>query len=108
MNPKGLVEMVKRWHKLAVLGTKRVFFSRSAERMVSDKGHFAVYAGDGSRFEVPLHFLQEPIFIELLKMRATEFGFGCNGPIMLPCDGDLVDSVLSHLRYGQKALCCSL
>ncbi|XP_043709148.1 auxin-responsive protein SAUR68-like [Telopea speciosissima] len=116
MNPKVLVEMVKRWRlRFAVLVTKRIFFSRSVERLVSVKGHFAVYAADGRRFEVPLHFLGEPIFTQLLKMGETEFGLASHRPIMLPCDGDFMESVL--LRYGhtgqpsrklKKALCWSL
>ncbi|XP_042509222.1 auxin-responsive protein SAUR64-like [Macadamia integrifolia] len=99
MKPKGLVEMVKRWQRLAVLASKRVFFSRSMVRLVAGKGHFAVYAEDGRRFEVPLLFLGEPIFTELLKMGEKEFGLASDRPIMLPCDGDFLESVLSKLRY---------
>ncbi|XP_043714517.1 auxin-responsive protein SAUR36-like [Telopea speciosissima] len=102
MKPVGLMERMKRWLRLVVLGTKRIFISRSVGRLLADKGHFAVYAEDGKRFIVPLHYLEEPIFTELLKMAETKFGFSCNRPIMLPCNGDFMEFVLSQLRYGHK------
>ena len=53
--------------------------------MVADKGHFVVYTTDKRRFVVPLMYLNNEIFRELLKMSEDEFELPNDGPITLPC-----------------------
>ncbi|XXG71850.1 hypothetical protein AAC387_Pa07g1080 [Persea americana] len=67
-----------------------------------EKGNFAVYTVDGRRFAVPLAYLENPIFIELLKMSEEEFGLSGNAPITLPCDGVFMDYVVSLV---QRCVC---
>ncbi|KAF8410334.1 hypothetical protein HHK36_002861 [Tetracentron sinense] len=102
INTKRLVEMVKKW-KVASSGRRRISLSTlegtlKCYRLIADKGHFMVYAETGRRFMVPLHYLDKPIFRELLKMAEVEFGYACNGPITLPCDANFMEFVLSILQ----------
>lgn len=65
-----------------------------------EKGN--LYTADGRRFAVPLAHLENPIFIELLKMSEEEFGLQGNGPITLPCDGVFMDFLVSLVeRCGE-------
>ncbi|KAJ0964011.1 hypothetical protein J5N97_029133 [Dioscorea zingiberensis] len=67
---------------------------------VAEKGHFNVYTLEGKRFMVPLAYLDNNIFKELLRISEEEFGLPCGGPITLPCDAASMDYVLSLLRRG--------
>ena len=62
---------------------------------------------------IPLAYLDNTIFKELLKMSEEEFGLPGDGPITLPCDAQLMEYVLSMLRRGvsqelEKALLSSI
>ncbi|GAB2236302.1 hypothetical protein Droror1_Dr00028021 [Drosera rotundifolia] len=61
----------------------------------ASKGHFVLYSVDGRRFEIPLTVLRNPIVAELLQAAEEEFGLARKGPITLPCDGILMEYVLS-------------
>ncbi|XP_058080658.1 auxin-responsive protein SAUR64-like [Magnolia sinica] len=107
INPKKLVEMARRGQKVAATGRKRrISFSRTdgdadssgCTTSVPNKGHFVVYTTDGTRFVVPLEFLNNPIFIELLKMSEDEFGLPGNGPIKFPCDEIFMEYIISLVR----------
>ncbi|GMY12665.1 auxin-responsive protein saur50 [Fagus crenata] len=51
------------------------------------KGHFVVYVGkELKRFVIPLSFLKNPTFQQLLEKAADEFGYDCQKSIVLPCD----------------------
>ncbi|CAK9315961.1 unnamed protein product [Citrullus colocynthis] len=57
------------------------------------KGHFVVYVGEEEeerkRFVVPLSYLKNPLFQELLSKAADEFGFEHQfGGITIPCAHD--------------------
>lgn len=62
------------------------------------KGHFAVYTREGRRFVLPLDYLKHPIFQVLLEMAEEEFGSTICGPLQVPCDGGLMDHILTLLR----------
>ncbi|KFK44160.1 hypothetical protein AALP_AA1G222700 [Arabis alpina] len=62
------------------------------------KGHFAVYTREGRRFLLPLDYLKHPIFQVLLEMAEEEFGSTICGPLQVPCDGGLMDHILTLLR----------
>ncbi|XP_068646650.1 auxin-responsive protein SAUR65-like [Aristolochia californica] len=72
--------------------------ARNGERAISGKGHFVVYTADQNRFEVPLAYLNNAIFQELLKVAEDEFGLSGNGRITVPCNADFLDYVLSFIR----------
>ncbi|KAF6144075.1 hypothetical protein GIB67_007536 [Kingdonia uniflora] len=52
------------------------------------KGHFAVYVGENEkkRFVVPVHYLNDPSFKDLLGRAEEEFGFNHPmGGLTIPC-----------------------
>ncbi|CAA2940410.1 auxin-induced protein 15A-like [Olea europaea var. sylvestris] len=54
------------------------------------KGHFAVYVGEEHRrFVVPISFLNNPLFQELLHWAEEEFGYDHpTGGLTIPCTED--------------------
>ena len=52
---------------------------------MAEKGHLVVYSSDNRRLVIPLVYLNNEIFRELLQM-FEEFGIQNEGPIILPCD----------------------
>ncbi|XP_010549559.1 PREDICTED: auxin-responsive protein SAUR66, partial [Tarenaya hassleriana] len=83
LNAKKLIEMARKWQQRAVLRRKRIASARSS---TVERGCFVVYTSDKRRFVLPITYLTESIFQELLKMSEDEFGLPGNGPITLPCD----------------------
>ncbi|KAK0575761.1 hypothetical protein LWI29_006563 [Acer saccharum] len=75
---------------------------KSKNIVVAQKGHFVVYSIDKKRFEVPLQYLNNEIFKELLQMSQEEFGLPTTGPIMLPCDAVFMELALSSLVLQRK------
>ncbi|XP_039128432.1 auxin-responsive protein SAUR68-like [Dioscorea cayenensis subsp. rotundata] len=75
-------------------------FNECSTSSVAEKGHFFVYTSEGKRFMIPLAYLDNNIFKELLKISEEEFGLPGDGPITLPCDAKSMEYVLSMLRRG--------
>ena len=65
-----------------------------------DKGHFVVYTMDKRRFVIPLAYLSNSIFLELLKMSEEEFGLSSDGPILLPCDSVFMNYMVLLIQRG--------
>ncbi|KAL4195173.1 hypothetical protein AMTRI_Chr05g63230 [Amborella trichopoda] len=68
-----------------------------SEGLVADEGHFIIYTVDGSRFMIPLTYLNCPIFRELLSMAEEEFGFMRCGPLQVPCEASIMEYIVSLL-----------
>ncbi|XP_034898147.1 auxin-responsive protein SAUR21-like [Populus alba] len=67
------------------------------------KGFFAVYVGESQkkRFTVPISFLNQPSFQELLRIAEEEFGY--NHPmdgLTLPCREDTFIDIISGLNLS--------
>ncbi|KAL3641074.1 hypothetical protein CASFOL_016042 [Castilleja foliolosa] len=62
------------------------------------KGHFVVYSKDNKRFLVPLYYLNHPIFQVLLEMAEEEYGLTAHGPLQVPCEKELMESILCLLK----------
>ncbi|KAB2635484.1 auxin-induced protein 15A-like [Pyrus ussuriensis x Pyrus communis] len=65
------------------------------------KGYFAVYVGESKkqRFVIPVSFLNEPSFQELLSEAEEEFGFDHPmGRLTIPCRQDAFLHLTSHLN----------
>ncbi|CAL5082682.1 unnamed protein product [Urochloa decumbens] len=106
ISAKRIAQLAKQWQRKAALGRKRLTrtWPKEASVSVASKGHCAVYAADGARFEVPLACLGTAAFAELLRMSHEEFGFGGDdGRIMLPCDAAVVEYAMCLLRRGASA-----
>ncbi|XVE95868.1 hypothetical protein REPUB_Repub02eG0171400 [Reevesia pubescens] len=107
---KILIRMARKWQKMAAIERKRVTSPRTNQKMaganhsnkspVVDKGHFVIYTSDQKRFVIPLAYLGNNIFVELLKMSEEEFGLPSDGPITLPCDSVVMDYIVSLLQRG--------
>ncbi|KAL6011848.1 hypothetical protein ACLOJK_002314 [Asimina triloba] len=103
-NPKKLLEMTRRRHKVTAAQRRRRNSSStdvgadSTASSVVEEGHFVVYAMDGVRFVVPLPCLDSPIFVELFRMAEEEFGFPGNGPIVLPCTESVLEYAVSLIQ----------
>ena len=64
------------------------------------KGYVAIYVGESERrrFVIPISFLNQPSFQELLRRAEEEFGFDHPmGGLTIPCSEDLFINVTSQL-----------
>ncbi|GMY05576.1 auxin-induced protein 15A-like [Fagus crenata] len=64
------------------------------------KGCIAVYAGESKkrRFVIPLSFLNQPLFLELLNKAEEEFGYDHPmGGLTIPCSEDIFIDLTSRL-----------
>ncbi|KAK3015177.1 hypothetical protein RJ639_005323 [Escallonia herrerae] len=103
-----LIKMAKMWLNLAAINRKRISLPSKNEDVevhsigttVADKGHFVVYSDDGSRFVIPLVYLNNEVLRQLLKMSEEEFGLPGDGPITLPCDAFLMEYIITLIRRG--------
>ena len=64
------------------------------------KGHFAVYVGENQkRFVIPVSYLNQPLFQDLLGLSEEEFGYSHpTGGLRIPCDEELFLDVTSRLN----------
>ena len=108
-----LIKIAGKWRKLASISRKRitsprtigVFDAESSNISTVDKGYFVVYTADQRRFVIPLFYLNNDIFIELLKMAEEEYGLPSDAPITLPCDAVFMEHAVSLIgRQADKDL----
>ncbi|GMH18124.1 hypothetical protein Nepgr_019965 [Nepenthes gracilis] len=119
INSKNLIKIAKKWQRLAAQRRKQISLQKIMVRdkkedlcsssSRAEKGNFVVYSTDGRRFLIPLVFLGNDIFKELLVQAEEEFGRPRDGPIMVPCDGIFMEYALSLIERQvaadlQKAL----
>ncbi|XP_052732197.1 auxin-induced protein 10A5-like [Vigna angularis] len=85
-------------------GIRRSSFSGSQTFSCKDaevpKGYLAVYVGEKmKRFLIPVLFLNEPLFQELLRQAEEKFGF-CHpmGGLTIPCEEAVFLSIASRLN----------
>ncbi|XP_052193873.1 auxin-responsive protein SAUR68-like [Diospyros lotus] len=95
--------MARRWKRLAAMSRKRITFPRTASRSscnssTVDEGHFVVYTADQRRFVIPLAYLRNAIFRELLRMAEEEYGLPSHKPITLPYDSVFMEYAVSLMR----------
>ncbi|GMY05582.1 auxin-responsive protein SAUR21-like [Fagus crenata] len=65
------------------------------------KGYIAVYVGESEkrRFVIPISFLNQPSFQELLSKAEEEFGFDHPmGGLTIPCNEDIFINLTSSLH----------
>ncbi|KAL5055611.1 hypothetical protein RYX36_036293 [Vicia faba] len=82
---------------------KRKSFSRtqgSTKRFEVAKGYLAVYVGDKMRrFVIPVSYLNQPLFQELLNQAEEEFGYDHPmGGLTIPCSEDEFLNLTSRLN----------
>ncbi|KAI4323758.1 hypothetical protein L6164_023339 [Bauhinia variegata] len=84
-------------------GIKRVSFSANqASTRAADvpKGYLAVYVGEKmKRFVIPLSYLNQPAFQDLLSQAEDEFGYDHPmGGLTIPCREDILLTITSRLN----------
>ncbi|XP_052193879.1 auxin-responsive protein SAUR64-like [Diospyros lotus] len=101
--------MARKWEKVASMGKKRSALTVLDNNETADtckrflmpnKGHFVIYTSDQKRLEIPVLYLENKIFLELLKISEDEFGLPRDGPIILPCDAVFIKYIASLIQRG--------
>ena len=75
--------------------------SRSVSKVVEvPKGYLAVYVGDKlKRFVIPISYLNQPLFQDLLNQAEEEFGYDHPmGGLTIPCTEDTFQHITSRLN----------
>jgi len=75
--------------------------SQAASKSVEvPKGYLAVYVGEKKkRFVIPLSYLNQPSFQELLIQAEEEFGYDHpTGGLTIPCSEDVFEDITSCLN----------
>ncbi|PHT59023.1 hypothetical protein CQW23_01386 [Capsicum baccatum] len=73
---------------------------KSSTSLDVPKGHFAVYVGEKQkRFVIPISYLNQPSFQDLLSQAEEEFGFNHpTGGVTIPCSEDIFIGITSQFR----------
>ncbi|GJZ17101.1 putative small auxin-up RNA [Tanacetum coccineum] len=93
--PSSLVYNVKGFSKLNTYHRSR------NDQMDVPKGHLAVYVGHNKkrRFVVPLAYLEQPLFQDLLRQSEEEFGFDHSmGGLTILCQEDEFFKITAQLH----------
>ena len=81
---------------------KGIFAANQASSKVLDapKGYLAVYVGEKmKRFVIPVSYLNQPLFQELLSQAEQDFGYDHpTGGLTIPCKEDDFLNLTSHLN----------
>ncbi|KAM7479378.1 hypothetical protein LguiA_027591 [Lonicera macranthoides] len=75
-------------------------FTAASTTSYVPKGYFAVYVGEQEkkRFVIPISFLNQPSFQDLLSQAEEEFGFDHPmGGLTIPCTEDVFINLTSRL-----------
>ncbi|KAL3621332.1 Auxin-responsive protein saur20 [Castilleja foliolosa] len=86
---------------MAIRKMLRRSLSNEKRSIEAPKGHFAVYVGENEkkRFVIPVSFLNNPSFQELLFQAEEEYGFDHPmGGLTIPCSEDLFVNLTSSFR----------
>ncbi|KAA0045666.1 auxin-responsive protein SAUR21-like [Cucumis melo var. makuwa] len=73
----------------------------SQEPSIVRKGYCAVYVGESQRkrFVIPISYLNQPFFKDLLCKAEEEFGYNHPmGGLTIPCSDDTFTCLISHLH----------
>ncbi|KAG5000316.1 hypothetical protein AAZX31_08G154000 [Glycine max] len=72
----------------------------SSKAVEVPKGYLAVYIGERMRrFVIPISYLTQPSFQDLLSQAEEEFGYNHPwGGLTIPCSEDVFQSITSHLN----------
>ncbi|XP_057456523.1 auxin-induced protein 6B-like [Lotus japonicus] len=86
-----------------LLAIRRASFtsSQAASKSVKvSKGYLAVYVGEEQkRFVIPVSYLNQPSFQELLSQAEDEFGYDHPmGGLTIPCSEDVFQQITTHLN----------
>ncbi|OAY39484.1 auxin-responsive protein SAUR68-like [Manihot esculenta] len=107
INAKKLLKLAKKWQKMAAMRRRRITLPQTfgsidsnscSTSTVAEKGHFVVYSADEKRFLLPLEYLNNEMIKKLFNMAEEEFGLQTKGPLVLPCDSDLMEYTIALIK----------
>ncbi|CAA7394171.1 unnamed protein product [Spirodela intermedia] len=76
---------------------------RRRESAEVPEGHLPVYVGEEmERFVVRADLLSRPVFVELLRRSAEEYGYEQRGVLRIPCSAAVFQRVLDLLLAGAQ------
>ncbi|XP_052193052.1 auxin-responsive protein SAUR23-like [Diospyros lotus] len=84
-----------------ILRAKNILRQSASESVDVPKGYLAVYVGEAQkkRFLVPISYLNQPMFQDLLRKAEEEFGFSHPmGGLTIPCSEDIFINLTSRLN----------
>ncbi|MCL7042599.1 hypothetical protein MKW94_024661 [Papaver nudicaule] len=88
--------------KLPAKILRRSFSNGRNDAEIIPKGHFTVYVGDTKlmkKFVVPIWYLNQPSFQDLLSQAEEEFGFEHPlGGLTIPCNEETFTDLVSRLN----------
>ncbi|KAJ4803965.1 hypothetical protein LUZ62_016531 [Rhynchospora pubera] len=110
LSPKKLVQMAKKWQRLAAIGRRRLAFEKKhpdqdtnqCTSPRAEKGNFVVYTIDGKRFMIPLDYLKNKIVVQLFELSEEEFGYTVDGPLTIPCDAAFMEYAMNLVKRGMS------
>ncbi|KAG6404175.1 hypothetical protein SASPL_136415 [Salvia splendens] len=71
---------------------------------VAPAGCFTVYVGpEKQRFVIKTEYANHPLFKMLLDDAELEYGYNCDGPLLLPCDVDLFSGIIAEIDGDERA-----
>ncbi|CAL0313209.1 unnamed protein product [Lupinus luteus] len=79
---------------------RRTSFRSASKDVEVPKGYLAVYVGEKmNRFVIPISYLNQPSFQELLNQAEEEFGYNHpTGGLTIPCSEDAFLDLISHFN----------
>jgi len=82
------------------MGFRLPGIKRASKGAEIPKGHLAVYVGDNiRRFVIPISYLNQPTFQDLLNQSEEEFGYSHpTGGLTIPCKEEVFLNVTSRLN----------
>ncbi|KAL5977036.1 Auxin-responsive protein saur72 [Asimina triloba] len=89
-------------HTDVKVGSKRKWRLRRSSSRVVPVGHVPVYVGEEmERFVVSAELLNRPVFAELLRRSAQEYGYEQKGVLRIPCRVGVFERVLEVLKKAR-------
>lgn len=74
-------------------------FNEKRSHKVAPDGCFSIYVGsEKQRFVIRTEYVNHPLFRTLLEEAESEYGFSCEGPLVLPCEVEHFIRVLVEME----------
>ncbi|KAJ3674481.1 hypothetical protein LUZ60_005097 [Juncus effusus] len=87
--------------RLARVSDSSYYSPLKSRVMEVPEGHVPVYVGDEQeRFVVKTELLSKPVFVELLRRSAQEYGYEQQGVLRIPCTVTVFRIVMDSLLNG--------
>ncbi|XP_073130797.1 auxin-responsive protein SAUR32-like [Henckelia pumila] len=100
MSRKGTAALTvksKSWPRNLIFDFQPNHNERRSHKVAPD-GCFSIYVGsEKQRFVIRTEYVNHPLFRTLLEEAESEYGFSCEGPLVLPCEVEHFIQVLVEM-----------